>query len=135
MTNPGAQARITPTRMSGYAGAADAVLVLAFVLIGRASHGEGLWAALETYWPFLLGLAVGWALLRAWRNPLTVLSGLGIWASTVVVGLGLRAITGQGTQLSFMIVTAVVLGVFLLGWRALYALARRRAVQRMPAAR
>ena len=126
MTPPLSPAR-TGTRTTVRVAVTDAVLVLAFVLIGRASHGEGLLATLETYWPFLVGLTAGWLLTRAWRHPLAVVpTGLVIWVSTVLVGLGLRFATGQGTQLSFMIVTAVVLGVFLLGWRAVTALIRRR---------
>lgn len=131
MTIPGTNTHHTPTRTTVLVAVTDAVLVLAFVLIGRASHGEGLLATLETYWPFLVGLAVGWLMTQAWRHPLAVVpTGLVIWLSTVLVGLGLRFVTGQGTQLSFMIVTAVVLGVFLLGWRAVAALIRRRRAAR-----
>jgi Protein of unknown function (DUF3054) len=38
----------------------------------------------------------------------------------------LRVATGAGTAFSFVVVATLVLGVFLLGWRALAALARRR---------
>jgi hypothetical protein len=43
-----------------------------------------------------------------------------------VVGLLLRAVTGQGVQPSFVIVTSVVLAVFLLGWRAVVGFVVRR---------
>ena len=99
----------------------DLALVLAFVLIGRASHDESpVLGALVTLWPFAAGLTVGWLLARVWRAPvLVVRAGIPIWLSTVVVGVLLRAITGQGVQLSFAIVATLVLGVFLLGWRAI----------------
>src|SRR5512133_3872044 len=91
----------------------DAALVLLFVLIGRASHGEGLWGVLVTWWPFLAGLAVGWLVLRAWRHPVRLVwTGVGIWLITVLVGMLLRVASGQGVQLSFVIVTVIVLGLF-----------------------
>jgi hypothetical protein len=37
----------------------------------------------------------------------------------------LRVVAGQGVQLSFVVVTVVVLGVFVLGWRAVVAFVRR----------
>lgn len=81
--------------------------------------------ALGTAWPFLLGLAAGWALVR-WRSgrwPLTVGNGIPVWVCTLVVGMLLRAATGQGTALSFILVAATVLAAFLIGSR--WLLARR----------
>ena len=104
----------------------DLALVTAFVLIGRASHAAGD-PLIHTLWPFLVGLLAGWLAARAWRRPLTVRAGLIIWPVTVAGGIVLRALTGQGVQLSFIIVTTLVLGVFLLGWRLV-----ARAVTRRP---
>jgi hypothetical protein len=110
----------------------DAVLVTVFVLIGRASHNEGLLGTLVTLWPFLAGLAGGWLMMRAWRAPLRIVyTGLALWAATVVLGLVLRVATGQGVQLSFMIVTTIVLGVFLLGWRGVALLIARNRARRV----
>ena len=107
-----------PTRRQWTAAAIDVALVVVFVVIGRASHdsGEPLFV---TLWPFLVGLLVGWLAARAWRSPTRVRTALIIWPATVVVALILRTVSGQGVQLSFIIVTAVILGVFLVGWRAL----------------
>jgi hypothetical protein len=110
------------------AAAADVLLVLVFVLIGRRSHDESdaLLGLLTTLWPFLAGAAAGWLASLAWRRPLAVVpSGLVVWASTVVVGMLLRVVSGQGVQVSFVIVTAVVLAAFLIGWRAIVALVAR----------
>ena len=108
----------------------DALFVLVFVLIGRASHDENpVLGALVTYWPFLVALVIGWVVARAWKAPLAVLrSGVIIWIATVVIGMVLRALSDQGVQVSFVIVTSIVLGIFLLGWRGIVALvaARRR---------
>ena len=118
--------RVRPTVLAAAAGL-DAALLLLFVVIGRASHGEGLWGVLDTWWPFLTGLVVAWLVLMARRTPVRILwTGVGVWLITVVVGLLLRIVSGQGVQLSFVIVTFLVLGVFLLGWRAIALLVQRR---------
>jgi hypothetical protein len=114
------------------AAALDAVLVLVFALTGRTSHAEaldpaGLWG---TAWPFLLGAAVGWLAIRAWRAPLAVWpTGVVVWFSAVVLGMLLRAATGQGTAVAFIIVATLTLALLLVGWRAIAQLvvrARRR---------
>lgn len=105
----------------------DAVLVVVFATIGRASHSEdvllGLWT---TAWTFLLALVIGWAVTLAWRAPLApVRTGLPVWAITVAGGMLLRALSGQGVQVAFVIVAAVVLLVMLVGWRLVAALILR----------
>jgi peptidoglycan/LPS O-acetylase OafA/YrhL len=105
----------------------DLVLVVVFVLIGRASHREDLAGSLNTLWPFAGGLAAGWVIARAWRSPRAIAwTGITVWVSTVAVGMLLRAATGQGVELAFIIVTTIVLAAFLLGWRALARIFRRR---------
>lgn len=109
---------------------ADLALALLFVVIGRRSHDET--AALaglgRTAWPFLTGVAVGWLAARAWRRPLRVVpEGLVVWLSTVAVGMLLRWLSGQGTAMSFIVVAFVVLGCFVVGWRALLPAAARLA--------
>ncbi|WP_141577906.1 DUF3054 domain-containing protein [Actinomadura sp. WMMA1423] len=102
-------------------GVVDFCCVLVFVAIGRASHEEAATVSgfLSTAWPFLVGLGAGWALLRAWRRPEEVWPvGVGVWVSTVVLGMVLRVVAGQGTALAFVIVASVFLGAALLGWRA-----------------
>lgn len=106
----------------------DLVAVLAFVVIGRRSHAEGLDlpGLLGTLWPFVVGAVVGWVSVAGVRWPLSaVRSGAVVWVSTAVIGVLLRVVAGQGVQLSFVVVTTVVLGVFLVGWRAVLALVRR----------
>jgi hypothetical protein len=118
---------------AGVAAALDALLVLVFAAVGRASHGGHLPLAgeegnpvlgvLATAWPFVIGLAAGWTLVRALshRWPLEVGPGVTVLVATVVVGMALRAGTGQGTAPSFVLVATVVLGALLVGWRALAA--------------
>ncbi|WP_269928154.1 DUF3054 domain-containing protein [Kocuria massiliensis] len=96
----------------------DAVLIVAFAVIGRLSHGENAAGFAETAWPFLVGGLVGWLVIRAWRQPQAIFpSGVIIWVATVVVGMLLRAVTGYGTHWSFIIVATIATGVFLLGFR------------------
>ncbi|WP_460863719.1 DUF3054 domain-containing protein [Rhodococcus aerolatus] len=120
-----------PARTVAAALLADAVAVLAFVVIGRTSHQEGsaLLGTLAVAWPFWLAGAVGWAAVRGWRRPLLVWpTGVGVLAVTVVLAMGIRVLTGAGAPLSFVVVTTMVLAVFLLGWRAVATrVARRRA--------
>ncbi|MFF0488952.1 DUF3054 domain-containing protein [Nocardia sp. NPDC004068] len=125
--------------------ALDALLVLVFCAIGRRSHDEAvLPGLLRTFWPFASGLLLGW-LLALWlfaraesstaargfedrgRLPTAVLTGFDarrlwptgvvVWLGTLIGGMVLRAVSGQGVAVSFVIVAAVVLGFFLLGWR------------------
>ncbi len=111
---------------------ADVVCVVAFAAIGRLSHAEGLDPAglAGTAWPFLVGVTAGElaALLRG--HPRSLSSGLLVWAGAVGIGMLLRGFSGGGVELSFVIVTAVVLAVFLLGWRALAGLRERAARRR-----
>jgi FlaA1/EpsC-like NDP-sugar epimerase len=105
----------------------DVVLIVVFALIGRSSHGEAnaplaLWT---TAYPFLAGWAIAYVTSGAWARPLRFWpTGVVAWILTVFVGMAIRVATGQGVvdgnplPISFLIVATIVLGVFLLGWRA-----------------
>ncbi|QIM20871.1 DUF3054 domain-containing protein [Phycicoccus sp. HDW14] len=99
----------------------DVVLVVVFAAVGRRSHAEGLDVAgiLRTALPFVVGTAAGWLLASIVLDdgPRSLGYGAVVVALTVVVGMGLRAIAGQGTAPSFVVVATVVLTVLLLGWR------------------
>ncbi|MDQ1173540.1 hypothetical protein QE430_001847 [Microbacterium testaceum] len=112
----------------------DIVLVVVFAAIGRATHdgdvlgpfGSGL---ATTAWPFVAALLIGWLVTRAWRRPTAVVrTGLPVWAITVALGMVLRALSGQGVAVAFIIVATITLAVFLLGWRGIARLAARRRV-------
>ena len=108
----------------------DVLLVIVFAAAGRASHDEAnpVVGALLTAWPFLVGAVIGWVVVRLLRKswPLEVGPGITVWFSTVLIGMGLRQATGLGTAATFVLVAAVVLALFLIGWRALVTLVLRR---------
>lgn len=107
----------------------DAVLVLVFAAIGRASHGEDPIGFILTAWPFLAALVVGHALaalvpMRP-RRPWSLGWGVIVWVVTVAGGMLLRIATGDTAETPFIIVATLVLAVFLLGWRLVTLLVRR----------
>lgn len=108
----------------------DVLLVIVFAAAGRASHDEAnpVLGALLTAWPFLVGTVIGWVVVRLLRKawPLEVGPGITVWFSTVLIGMALRQATGLGTAATFVLVAAVVLALFLIGWRALVTLVLRR---------
>lgn len=109
------------------AASADVLAVLVFSAVGRSSHAEGVDAVgvLTTAVPFLLGLPIGWLVGRAWRAPLRLPVGVTVWVAVVVVGLGIRTAFTHRLPLTFVVVAAVSLAVFLLGWRAIARLITR----------
>ncbi len=108
----------------------DAVFVLVFAVIGRASHEEDPAGFLQTAWPFLVALLAGHLLAALLpgrpRRPWSVMWGVVAWIVTVAGGMGLRVASGDTAQLPFVIVATIVVGVLLLGWRGAAALMRRR---------
>ncbi len=116
----------TPERVGlgrGAALAIDAVCVLVFATLGRASHSEGITIGgiAGTAWPFLLGLLVGWGILL-WRKGIARVTEIGpgvtIWVCTWWFGLLFRRVfTSGGVEFSFFLVAGAFLGLFLVGWR------------------
>jgi Protein of unknown function (DUF3054) len=117
-------------RLAAYALGLDVLSVMVFVVIGRRNHDEGSAVAgvLETAAPFLIGVGAAWLIVRAWRWPLAILTGLVVWPITLLVGMMCRnLIFGRGTAASFVIVATVFLGLCFVGWRmAARAITRRR---------
>jgi len=93
---------------------------MSFVVIGRDSHGlEAGWSVtLRVAAPFLIALAIGIVGTRAWLKPLDVVTGLGLAATTVVLGLVFRRfIFDAGTATTFVILTAGWMTAWMVGWR------------------
>ncbi|WP_062463175.1 DUF3054 domain-containing protein [Demequina soli] len=118
------------------AAALDAGAIVVFASIGRASHEEGIlgpWGSglATTVWPFAAGAALGWVLAKGWTRPCDWRrTGVTVWASTLVGGMLLRAVSGQGVQVSFVVVAGAFLALFLVGWRVVSGwIARRRGLK------
>lgn len=94
--------------------------IVVFAAIGRSSHAEvvdGL-GVLTTAAPFLLGLVVGWLVIRAWRAPLWLPVAVAVWVGVTAIGLGVRAAFTHRLPLTFALVAAGSLALLLFGWRA-----------------
>lgn len=107
---------------------ADALAVLVFVAIGLLQHGIGLTSTSIglVAWPFVLGMLLGHLAIRSWRAPFALWpQGVFVWAITVVAAMAIRTLFGAGTETSFVIVTAIVLAVLMLGWRAIASFVTR----------
>jgi hypothetical protein len=112
--------------------AIDVTVVVLFAVIGRRSHDDGQDTTLLTSQavespignvirvaaPFLIALAAGWIVARAWRRPIDLGAGRTIWIVTIALGMVLRrTLFDRGTAFSFVMVASVFTGVLLLGWR------------------
>jgi hypothetical protein len=111
----------------------DTFAVVLFVAIGRREHerDSAIAGLISTAAPFLIALAIAWLVLRAWRHPTTVWpTGVGIWAIVIVAGMLLRSVVfDDGTAAAFVIVATLFLGVFIIGWRLVFAaIDRRRSI-------
>ena len=108
----------------------DTTSVVVFVLAGRSAHDQaGTTGIFRTAGPFLIALGVGWLATRAWNDPASKRTGVGVLASTFGVGMVLRRfVFDDGTALSFVLVTAAFLALFLLGWRMIARAVHRRSL-------
>lgn len=110
------------TRVDGRGLFFDALAVVVFVAIGRMQHdGDGAFApdeVLRTLWPFLGGLLIAVVVLTISATTYSrVAAGGAVALLTALCGLALRYASGQGIAVSFAIVTLIVLGVLMIGWR------------------
>ena len=102
--------------------AVDLAAVLVFVAVGRRSHDEAssLGGYLTTAAPFLLGAAASWATIAVSRPGGWLLPAATAWVVTVAIGVLLRSFAfGDGAPPSFIVVTAIVLAMLIVGGRAL----------------
>ncbi|MEZ5297189.1 MAG: DUF3054 domain-containing protein [Ilumatobacteraceae bacterium] len=110
-------------RQIAVAAAIDAIAIVVFAAIGRREHDEGgaVVDVLETAAPFLIGLALAWLIVRAWRHPLSVYVGLAVWPITVLAGMILRNLVfDRGTAAPFVVVATLFIGACLVGWRLVW---------------
>ncbi|NHZ70201.1 MAG: DUF3054 family protein [Proteobacteria bacterium] len=114
----------------------DATVVMSFVIIGRDSHGFVTdWSeTMRVAAPFLIALAIGIIVMRAWLKPLQIVTGLGIAAITVVLGLMIRHfVFDAGIAQTFMILTTGWMFAWMVGWRLVAGLIIKFAANRRTA--
>jgi len=104
----------------------DLVCVAVFVALGIRSHNETV-AFLQVAAPFVAALAVAWVVAAPLRAPESLKAGVVIWLVTLVGGMLLRRVMGDGTAATFIMVAATFLAVTMLGWRGVRELLSRRA--------
>ena len=108
----------------------DTFAVVLFVAIGRREHEQdsAISGLINTAAPFLIALAIAWLVMRAWKRPTELRTGVAIWAIVVAAGMLLRHfVFDDGTATAFIIVATLFLGFFIVGWRIAFgAIARRR---------
>ena len=118
-------------RRTPLAAGLDTFAIVLFVAIGRREHDRdsAIAGLIDTAAPFLIALVAAWLVVRAWQRPTDLRTGLGIWAIVVTGGMLLRNVVfGDGTATSFVIVAALFLALFIIGWRGAFgAIERRRA--------
>jgi hypothetical protein len=113
---------------------ADLICVVAFAAGGKSAHDDAStwWVIARIAWPYALACLLGYAILwrRGWDPLRWRPSGFTVLATTYVLGMVLRLISGRGIALGFLIVAVVFLSLTMLGWRGLNALwqTRRRTV-------
>nr|WP_246482855.1 DUF3054 domain-containing protein [Brachybacterium halotolerans] len=99
----------------------DVLAVVLFVAIGLLQHGYDISTQnlVLVGWPFAAALLVGHLAAQTWRAPFRIWpQGVFVWAITIVGAMAVRTLMQAGTEVSFVIVTSIVLGVLMLGWRA-----------------
>lgn len=103
----------------------DLVCVLVFVAVGIRAHAEAD-TIVQVAAPFVVALLIGWIVALPLREPQSLKAGVVIWLVTLVGGMALRHIGGDGTATAFVVVAATFLAATMLGWRAVLALIVRR---------
>ena len=102
--------------------AIDVVVVVIFAALGRSTHASAvtITGVLGTAWPFLVGLALAWLVLRVHRRSRALWpTAVGVWGITWATGIAVRAAVGTGIALPFVLVAAGSLALLLIGWRLL----------------
>lgn len=113
---------------------ADLVCVLVFAFAGKTSHEASAsdWVVLAIVWPFALAAVLAHValLLRGRQTRRTWPEGGVVLAVTYVLGMLLRAISGRGIAVGFLVVAVLFLALTMLGWRCVAQLVVARRTSR-----
>ena len=107
---------------------ADLVCVLVFAAAGKSSHeaSDSEWVVLAIVWPYALSVVLAHAglLLRGRLTRRVWPEGVVVLAVTYVLGTLLRAASGRGIAVGFLVVAVVFLALTMLGWRTILRLVK-----------
>lgn len=110
----------------------DVAMALVFAMAGLASHSQELLLGdiLRVAWPFVAA-AVGGSLLANRLAPTRWwLAGLIVAGVTAIGGIALRVLSGGGAEGTFVLVTAIVLTILMVGWRGVVAVQEKHFPQK-----
>lgn len=114
----------------------DVIAIILFALLARLAHNSealpfSVQGVADTAWPFLIGLALGWAVIvcakmQHWR---VAPAGVTVWILSVITGLSIWGIRHDALpHWSFIIVASVMSFILIIGWRALAMKMQKKAV-------
>lgn len=108
----------------------DFAVVAVFAIVGLVNHGGiDLVEVGRVGWPFLAALLAVWALPMVRMTSLLVWpTGVIVWLVTAIGGLLIRWAIYGGVSGAMPWITIGVLGVFIVGWRAIAHLVERRQI-------
>lgn len=112
--------------------ALDVVLILVFAALGRREHEHALSVAgiAQTAAPFVAGYLIMVFISRPWVTINRIWpTGILVWFGTLAVGIALRVGFGATAAVAFIIIAALVLGLFLVGRRIITGLVARRSAR------
>lgn len=110
----------------------DVVAVIIFAAIGRSAHSRapGIDGLIQTAWPFVVALLVGWTLWLLLRRGSALSLGVGVWMwlVTMIGGMTIWGVRdAKIPHFTFIAVACLATLILLLGWRLIAgALLRRR---------
>ena len=104
----------------------DTLAIIVFAVLARLAHNTAedpftFINVADTFWPFFLGLILGWILIWVKADAARKIGpGVVVWIATVVVGLGIWWLrNNEVPHWSFILVASVMSALLLLGWRAI----------------
>lgn len=115
----------------------DVIAIFVFAVLARLAHNTesepfGVFAVLDTWWPFLIGVFVGHILvsLTAKHPAHLAPGGLLVWALTAFTGLAIWSARNAAVpHWSFILVATLMSAVLLLGWRAIAPVVAKRLAE------
>ena len=107
----------------------DILALALFAILARLAHGGLSFSSwLDAFWPWTVGVLVGWVIIMAANLSVLCKEGVIMWLSAIIGGMALwMLVNGRLPHWSFLIVATVMSALFFFGWRAIAAFAARRS--------